>query len=103
MPPGRPTARWSRFRKTDKHSHKCPDGPQKRRLSGMPRAVVTGFDEGFRLRFHWRMNAAIASIKSGTHSKLPRRTALPVSSANQRSTMFIQLELVGMKCILKRG
>jgi len=36
--------------------------------------------------FHLAMKSKIASIKSGTLAKLPRRTALPLSSANQRST-----------------
>ena len=39
----------------------------------------------------------------GTLVNDPRRTALLVSSANQRSTMFSQLELVGMKCRTNRG
>jgi len=42
------------------------------------------------------MNAAIASIKSRHTGRSSRGARLwPVSSANQRSTMFIQLELVG--------
>src|SRR6266478_5196668 len=45
--------------------------------------------------FHLAMKSKIASIKSGTLAKLPRRTALPLSSANQRSTRLSQLELVG--------
>jgi hypothetical protein len=44
------------------------------------------------------MKSKIAWIKSGTLAKLPRRTALPLSSANQRSTKLSQLELV-MACI----
>jgi hypothetical protein len=48
--------------------------------------------KGFGSRFHSSMNSSIAAIRSGTLEKLPRRTALPVSSANQRSTMFDQLE-----------
>jgi hypothetical protein len=46
--------------------------------------------------FHCAMKSKIAWIKSGTLAKLPRRTALPLSSANQRSTKLSQLELVGM-------
>src|SRR5271165_5098113 len=46
--------------------------------------------------FHCAMKSKLAWIKSGTLAKLPRRTALPLSSANQRSTMLSQLELVGM-------
>ena len=57
--------------------------------------------------FHAWMNSSMASIKSGTLAKLPWRTALPVISANQRSTRFIQLELVGMNTphvmVLKKG
>jgi hypothetical protein len=59
--------------------------------------------KGFGSRFHSSMNSSIAAIRSGTLEKLPPRTALLVSSANQRSTMFNQLELVGTKWTLKRG
>src|SRR5215472_17754251 len=48
-------------------------------------------------------NSSIAATKSGTLKKVPRRMHWVVSSPNQRSTRFSQLELVGTKCSTKRG
>lgn len=45
----------------------------------------------------------MAASRSATLAKEPRRTALAVSSPNQRSTRLSQLELVGTKCGTKRG
>ena len=45
----------------------------------------------------------MAASRSATLAKGPRRTALAVSSPNQRSTKLSQLELVGTKCGTKRG
>ena len=59
--------------------------------------------KGLGSRFQVAMNSSIAPTKSGMLAKLPRRTALPVKSPNQRSTILSQLELVGMKCTLNRG
>ena len=45
----------------------------------------------------------MAISKSATLANEPRRTALLVSSPNQRSTRLSQLELVGTKCVTNRG
>jgi len=45
----------------------------------------------------------MTAIKIGTLGNTPRRTTLSVSSRNQRSTRFNQLELVGSKWHTKRG
>ncbi len=59
--------------------------------------------KGVGLLFHASRNAAIASSRSCTLRKDPRRTDFWVSSPNHRSIRFNQLELVGMKCRTKRG
>ena len=53
--------------------------------------------KGLGFWFQARINSSIASFKSGTLTKLPRRIAFCVNSLNQRSTKFSQLELVGTK------
>ena len=57
---------------------------------------------GLGFRFQASKKLAMAVCKSGTLTKLPRRIAFSVNSANQRSTKFNQLELVGMKWQMKR-
>ena len=45
----------------------------------------------------------MAAMRSGTELKLPRRSALSVSSRNQRSTRFSHDDEVGVKCRWNRG
>ena len=59
--------------------------------------------KGRGLSFQASRKAAMARLRSGVLGKLRRRIALVLKWANQRSTMFSQLELVGMKCATKRG
>ena len=59
--------------------------------------------KGRGVSFQASVNSWIAFWRSGTLLNAPLRTAFWVNSANQRSTRFNQLELVGIKCGLKRG
>ena len=66
-------------------------------------STVAVHTNGLGLSFHTAMYSSMAAIKSCTLTNTPRRTRFPVSSPNQRSTKFNQLELVGMKWATKRG
>src|SRR5216683_5166547 len=62
-----------------------------------------GPHEGLRVLVHVVKKSSIAACNSSTLPKEPRRIRLLVSSLNQRSTRFNQLELVGTKCATNRG
>lgn len=48
---------------------------------------------------YWPM----ASMSSSTLRKMPRRSRFSVRSRKNRSTMFSHEQLVGVKCMWKRG
>jgi hypothetical protein len=65
-------------------------------LARISSAVLTptkGLGRWFQVPIHSRMSASRASSERG----VPRRMRLVVSLENQRSTLFIQLALVGVK------
>lgn len=47
--------------------------------------------------------ARMSASRAWTEVWLPRRMSSSVMKPNQRSTWLIQLELVGVKCMWKRG
>ena len=66
-------------------------------------STVAVHTNGLGCSFQASRNSSIARLRSSTLTKEPRRMRLLVSSPNHRSTRLSQLELVGMKCGMKRG
>jgi len=59
--------------------------------------------KGWQRSFQPSMNAVIASIRSGTELKVPRRMAWRVMIPKKISTMFNHDPQVGVKCRVIRG